>query len=151
MCIRDSHHRAYLGLPQTMELTRRFLAKAPAAKAKEIVGEHLCEDLGRCEDRGTLEDVQAVLKFMCGVGRFKKDLGGVDLSTALKQTCRTSINRATSVCGGFEVQRTVHSAKSQEYKIECRDVRLDDADKAERQVADMSLLVDQALDKAHVN
>eukprot|EP00656_Telonema_subtile_P017466 TRINITY_DN19368_c0_g1_i1.p1 TRINITY_DN19368_c0_g1~~TRINITY_DN19368_c0_g1_i1.p1 ORF type:complete len:278 (-),score=57.20 TRINITY_DN19368_c0_g1_i1:206-1039(-) len=108
------HHRAYLNLPQSMETTRKNLCSIPAKKANEIVGADLQADMLKSEaDRSTFENVEEVLQFLTGAGRFKKDLGGVDLSTGLKNVCRASINKAKDgvlriIRPGFQVHQTVH-------------------------------------------
>jgi len=97
-------------------MTRKNLAGIPAKKASEIIGADLQGDMIECDDKPTLEGTQELLKFLTGAGRYKKDLGGVDLSTGLKNVCRSSINKAKDAVlaitrPGFEVKSYVHNPK----------------------------------------
>ena len=107
-----AHHQAFINLPQTLEMTRKNLAAIPAKKATDIIGKDLQDDIVKCSDKATLEAIEEVLKFLTGAGRFKKDLGGVDLSTGLKNVCRSSINKTKDgvlkiVRPGIHVHKTV--------------------------------------------
>jgi len=116
------HHPGFLKLPQTMEMTRKNLAGIPGKKGTEIVGADLQADIAACENPQELEAVKEVMKFLSGTDRFKKDLGGVDLSSGLKNTCRASTNKAKEGIVGILRTGTVTKTYLHNSKGEVKEV-----------------------------
>jgi hypothetical protein len=142
-------YRAYLGLPNTMEQTRRFFTNMSANKTKEILEEGLGASLASCNDSLELRWVEEVLVFMTGAGRFKKDLGGFELKGPGKNICKKMINQAKkrrqTLDGGIQCVRQGGSkAGNGAVKIE-RDFRLDECDRAKSRSTGIETIFDQAL------
>ena len=132
--------RSYLGLPRTLEQTRIFLASVSLGKANDILQTELGKNMDACQNADELKHAVEVVTFLIGHGRFKKDLGGVDLSKDAKRACRTAINRAgrlEKVLMKQKMEREKALAKTPEQKISKakdkvwmeRDVRVEDKER----------------------
>jgi hypothetical protein len=147
-------YRAFLGLPQTLEQTRRFFTNVSANKMSNILEEGLIgQDLlsSTCHhNTQTLQWVEQVLVYLTGAGRFKKDLGGFDLKGPAKNKVKCAINQVKK--HRQELEKTVQTQmKSQSLPIKVqgaempRDFRLDDKDRESARVSGIEAMVDQAL------
>jgi hypothetical protein len=143
-----AHYRTFLGLPQTMEQTRRFITNITPKKAIEVFDEELGADLGRCEDIQVLGYVDQVLVFLSGAGRFKKELGGFEMKGAIKQAVKKATNQAAKrrqqVVAANSVKLESSDVKSKQPEIE-RDCRLDDVERDAARASGMESLFDHAL------
>jgi hypothetical protein len=141
-------HRAYLGLPKSMEQTRRFLTKMPPKKMSEVLEEKLGEDLTSCTDPLELRWVGEVLTFMTGADRFKKDLGGFELNAAGKNSCRSALNRVKKQKQVLDdaafVARTAGKPAAPTFVHE-RDFRLDDVERDASREAGVESIFERAL------
>lgn len=131
-------HRAFLGLPATLEATRLQLAAAPAKGVATYLEVDLCADIDACSSRQTLDYVRQVLDVLLGGGRLKKDLG-TDLPQPHRKSCRTAANRAQRAQSALEAVERVakNSEKSSAprvYEMET-DVRIEDAEDSARRRA----------------
>lgn len=149
-------YRAYLGLPNTMEQTRKHLTLVSASKCSEILGKGgLGADLTACQDAQELRWVNDVLVFMSGAGRFKKDLGGFELKGPSMNSCRQATNQAKKQLQLLEQGEIskVQNKGDEERKTRLgvgavyieRDYRLDDAKRAAANAAEMETIFDQAI------
>jgi hypothetical protein len=141
------NYRAFLGLPQIMEQTRRFLTQVSVAKLRDILGENSL-DLNAATDAQELVWVENGLQFMTGDGKRKKELGGFVLQD--KSVVRGAINRATQK--RKELEKSVKAAakntkpETVQYELE-RDVRLVDQEREQARANDFGSLIDNALKK----
>jgi hypothetical protein len=148
--MRCSLYRAYLGLPCTMEQTRKYFTSISANKTKDILEEGLGASLASCEDSLELQWVEEVLVFMTGAGRFKKDLGGFELKGPGKNICKKMINQAKkrrrALDGGIQCVRHGGNCNTGKgaVKIE-RDFRLDECERQSKSKAQIETIFDQAL------
>lgn len=139
-----NNYRAFLGLPNVMEKTRRFLTTASSAKLQEILVRDL--DISIIENQQDLIWVEQVLTFMTGDGRRKKDLGGFTLQD--KGPVRAALNKVKSQCKKLEEKSKVQQTQQKPVKYELeRDVRIVDAERQSARVGDFASLVDDALQK----
>jgi hypothetical protein len=145
-----AHYRAFLGLPQTLEQTRRFLTCVSANKMGNILEEGLGQDLSTCHNPQTLQWVEQVLVYLTGAGRFKKDLGGFELKGPAKNKVKAAINQVNK--RRKELEKTLDTqTKSQSHPINAqdaemvRDVRLDEQDRESARVSGIESMFDQAL------
>jgi hypothetical protein len=115
----SSHYRAFLGLPKTMEQTRRFLTQISVDKLREILGtatkHNLDDDLTSTSPTTTVQDlkwVEEVLQYMTGDGKRKKELGGFVLLD--KSVVKGAMNRVSRLRKDLEQkQKQQHQAKEQ--------------------------------------
>lgn len=143
------HYRAFLGLPQTLEQTRRFMTQISAAKLRDILGGGDGLDLSNVTDIQELAWVEKVLHFMTGDDRRKKELGGFVLQD--KSVVRGAINRAAQRRKDLEkaAKQAVISARKPvkvQYELE-RDVRLVDQERQQARASDFGSMIDDALKK----
>jgi hypothetical protein len=143
-----SHYRTFLGLPQTMEQTRRFITNITPKKAIEVFDEELGADLGKCEDAQELGYVDQVLVFLSGAGRFKKELGGFEMKGAIKQAVKKATNqtakRRQQVAAANSASIVTANSKEKKPEIE-RDFRIDEAERDVARASEMESLFDHAL------
>jgi hypothetical protein len=158
-----SLYRAFLGLPQTMEQTRRFLTTISTNKITELLQDGLCKDITTltCNNANaqtlTLQWVEQVLEFMSGAGRFKKDLGGFELKGTNKQKLKTAMNQVKKSLKAAAVQQTKaktqpssvgannNNNKTSSGEVGDRDIRLVDREREAARASGMASMVDQAL------
>lgn len=142
-------HRAYLGLPNTMEQTRRYFTNISANKCKEILEEGLSADLAKCEDSVELRWVEEVLVFMTGAGRFKKDLCGFELKGPGKNICKKMINQAKKrkqvLDGGIQCVRQGGKTSGKGSGEIVKDFRLDEVERSTARTTGIETIFDQAL------
>ena len=131
--------RGFLGLPALMEETRKLLCTAPAKGVAIYLEEKgLCADIDKCTAPRSLAAVRDLMAFMTGQSldtgkpRLKKELGGFELPTPHKKSCRTALNRASKALEALETaarkeQQTLllQQHASRQYETES-DVRLDE-------------------------
>ena len=138
-----THYRAFLGLPKTMEQTRRYLTTISGGpKLQQILVEDL--DASEVDNLQDLQWIEQVLQYMTGDGRRKKDLGGFVLQN--KGPVRAALNKLKSR------QKEIEAAKKSEttmkkpvvYQME-RDIRIVDAERQGARASDFSSLVEDAL------
>jgi len=123
--------RGFLGLPSLMEETRKLLCGAPAKGVASYLEEALCADVAACVDERALAAAVDVMQHMLGQGRLKKELGGFELPTPHKKSCRTALNRASKALGELEAARRQQEAAARpppKPEFVARDARLDDPD-----------------------
>jgi hypothetical protein len=141
-----SHYRAFLGLPKTMEQTRRFLTQISVDKLREILGtKHL--DLTALTNVQDLIWVEEVLQYMTGDGQRKKELGGFVLVD--KSVVKGAINRASRLRKELDKQqnqakRTQTKPRQVQYELE-RDVRILDQEREQARGNAIGTLIDNAL------
>ncbi len=104
-------HRGLLGLPALLEQTRILLAGAPHKGVATYLEVDLVADVRAADDARALSCVPQVLAHMTGVGRLKKDLGGVELSAPARKSCRTASNAAEKALGALEAQQQQQRAR----------------------------------------
>jgi hypothetical protein len=139
-------YRAFLGLPMTMEQTRKYLCQISVPKLKEILN-NIDVSAASSQD---LTWVDKVLQFMTGDGRRKKDLGGFVLMD--KSVVKAAINKASKRRKELEqasrvaeqASRAAGPQKKVEYEIE-RDVRVLDHERNEARAAAIGALIDKAV------
>ena len=146
---RAASYRALLGLPRTMEQTRRYLTTVADAKLRELFDQGLADDVAKCADSQTLVWVEEVLAFMTGAGRFKKDLGGFELRGQGKNIVKAAINRTKKRRKELEKQSAPaaerkSNARQKEYVMD-RDVRLEDREREQARSVSMAKMLDQSL------
>ena len=142
------YYRAFLGLPKTMEQTRRFLTQISVEKLREIFGTSF--DLAALPNN--VQDllwVEEVLQYMTGDGKRKKELGGFVLLD--KSVVKGAINRASRLRKDLEKQQNQEAKQSQtkprqevQYELE-RDVRLLDQEREQARGDAFGTLIDKAL------
>lgn len=140
-----THYRAFLGLPKTMEQTRRFLtAISGGPKLQQILVEDL--DISVIDNLQDLQWVEQVLQYMTGDGRRKKDLGGFVLQN--KGSVRAALNKIKSRQKELEAANKSEATKKKpvEYEME-RDIRVVDAERQAARASDFASLVEDALQK----
>ena len=138
-----TNYRAFLGLPQTMEQTRRFLTTVSGKKSEEILVQNL--DFAQISNPQDLIWVQDVLQFMTGDGRRKKDLGGFVLQD--KGPVRAAINKARNREKQLQQEsKAGKTVKPIEHSME-RDIRIVDQERQEARAKDFGSLIDTALQK----
>ena len=148
-----SLYRAFLGLPQTMEQTRRFLTTISTNKITELLQDGLCKDIITCNNAQTLQWVEQVLDFMSGAGRFKKDLGGFELKGTNKQKLKTAMNQVKKSLKAATAQQTkaqpssvgANNNNTSSGNFTDRDIRLVDREREAARASGMASMVDQAL------
>ncbi|CAB9506587.1 expressed unknown protein [Seminavis robusta] len=146
------HYRAFLGLPKTMEQTRRFLTTVSSAKLQDILVHNLDLSEVAVGSQQDLVWMQDVLQQLTGDGRRKKELGGFVLLD--KNAVRAAINKAKSRQKELQklkeqadtTAKATKVAKPVHYEME-RDVRLVDQERQTARASDLSSLVDAALEK----
>ena len=120
------------------------------------VTEYLEVELGKsieaCTDPLALRRVQEVLYFMTGAGRFKKDLGGVDLDKANKKVVATARNKAGRAAEALENPHAAPATgEGKKFAFETglmdfvADYREEDKVREQRQLDDMGAMVDKAV------
>jgi hypothetical protein len=146
-----SLHRAFLGLPQTMEQTRRFLTTVSTNKITELLSDGLCKDILTCNNAQTLQWVKQVLEFMSGADRFKKDLAGFELQGPNKQKLKAAMNQVKKLEKAAAAQQTkaqpssVGANKTSSGDFADRDIRLVEREREAVRASGMAFMVDQAL------
>jgi hypothetical protein len=145
------HYRAFLGLPKTMEQTRRFLTQISVEKLREILGTNLGLGLASLTNVQEFTWVEEVLHFMTGDGRRKKELGGFVLLD--KSVVRGALNHASRLRKDLEKNQRNQAKPSQDnkpaqrevqYELE-RDVRVIDQERAQARANGIGTLIDDAL------
>ena len=141
--------RGFLGLPALMEETRKLLCAAPAKGVATYLEEALCADIENSSQSGDRRALAAVVDLMSfltgqsletGKARLKKELGGAELPTPHKKSCRTALNKASKALEALETAARKEQAAARgattrpAYEMD-RDVRLDDAEEEERREA----------------
>jgi hypothetical protein len=139
-----SHYRAFLGLPKTMEQTRRYLTQISVDKLREILGTNM--DLAALTNLQDLLWVEEVLQYMTGDGKRKKELGGFVLLD--KSVVKGAINRASRLRKDLEKQNQAKHPQTKprevQYELE-RDVRLIDQEREQARGNAFGNLIDEAL------
>ena len=147
-------HRAFLGLPATLEATRQLLTKASAKLVATTLEAELCADCERCEDARALGCVVEVLNVCLGSGKLKKELGGFDLSAPAKKSARTALNKASRRLEVVQQQQAQAAAAAAPAKpppaakIVDRDVRLEDREAEEARAAAHAGAMDAMFERA---
>jgi hypothetical protein len=144
------HYRAFLGLPKTMEQTRRFLTQISVEKLRDILETNLNLGLASLTDVQEFTWVEEVLHYMTGDGRRKKELGGFVLLD--KSVVRGAINRVSRLRKDLEKKQHNQAKPSQDnkpqremhYELE-RDVRLVDQERAQARANGIGTLIDDTL------
>lgn len=143
----SEHHRALLGLPETLERTRRGLTTISSAKLQEILVVDL--DVARVERPQELAWVEQVLAFLTGDGRRKRDLDGFVLRD--KGPVRAALNQAKRRRQVLARAEEGRAAASLPKSAACRemeqDVRAADAERHAARARDFASLVDDAVRK----
>eukprot|EP00580_Thalassiosira_gravida_P019854 CAMPEP_0201672446 /NCGR_PEP_ID=MMETSP0494-20130426/32223_1 /ASSEMBLY_ACC=CAM_ASM_000839 /TAXON_ID=420259 /ORGANISM="Thalassiosira gravida, Strain GMp14c1" /LENGTH=226 /DNA_ID=CAMNT_0048154077 /DNA_START=132 /DNA_END=812 /DNA_ORIENTATION=- len=141
-----NHYRAFLGLPKTMEQTRRYLTVVSSAKLEEILIKDL--DVSIIDNAQDIRWAEQVLSFMMGDGRRKKDLGGFTLRD--KGPVRAALNKIESrrkeLEEKSEVGKPITKKNNVQYEMD-RDVRIVDAERQATRASGVASLVDDALQK----
>jgi len=144
-------YRAFLGLPEVMEQTRKFLTTIKAAKVEEILKECIPLDTTKESEEISAFDtcvwMEQVLSYMTGDGKRKKELDGFAMSTQSKNHIRAAINRVKSrqdqlkSSATSKIQNDSTQAIEQVAIIVDRDVRVLDQERETRRSLDLSKLV----------
>ena len=134
------------------EQTRRLLCAAPAKGVATYLEEALCADIDKCASPQCLSATAELMNFMLAQNRLKRELAGHELPAPHKKSVRTTLNRATKKLADVEAQIRKQQQPSQPKKgvIMDRDVRLDDAEEAERREAANAAAMDALFAKASI-
>lgn len=147
-------YRALLGLPQTLERTRRHLTTISPAKTTELLSAGLSCHVEACGDAATLKWVEEVLHVLSGAGRFKKDLGGCELKGPNKQTLKTVMNKVKKRRKAVmdEEQAVARRSSSSDNKTKQdtagfidRDFRVVEREREASRASALASMVDQAI------